>query len=174
MVESEGTMRAADRVLPYLSRLRPRGDHRWTALCPAHEDKTPSLTIREAADRILIRCWAGCTAEEITAAFGLTTAALFDTASERRRNPVADHRRLAAEGLEMWRQKERQRCAEDLRMRDTIIGEIEHAVQDGLLTEDEAIASLSYEYDGYSELEYRFERLLTGTVIDALEVYRDG
>lgn len=38
----------------------------WNARCPAHDDKSPSLSICEGEEaRILLRCWAGCTAQEI-------------------------------------------------------------------------------------------------------------
>jgi len=30
------------------------------ALCPAHDDRNPSLSIQLADDRILIHCFAGC------------------------------------------------------------------------------------------------------------------
>jgi DNA primase len=33
----------------------------WVALCPAHADKSPSLSIRLADDgKILLHCFAGC------------------------------------------------------------------------------------------------------------------
>jgi putative DNA primase/helicase len=33
----------------------------WTARCPAHDDRTPSLSIRDAEDnKVLVRCHAGC------------------------------------------------------------------------------------------------------------------
>ncbi len=32
----------------------------WLARCPAHEDHTPSLGLRDAAGRVLVRCYAGC------------------------------------------------------------------------------------------------------------------
>src|SRR6266478_3022948 len=41
----------------------------WVALCPAHEDKKPSLSIKEAADgKALLRCFAGCELDAICAA----------------------------------------------------------------------------------------------------------
>jgi len=44
----------------------------WSARCPAHEDRRPSLSIDEGDDgRALVRCHAGCTAEAIVAALGL-------------------------------------------------------------------------------------------------------
>ena len=50
----------------------------WKACCPAHEDRSPSLSISEGDDgRILIRCHAGCTTEQVVAAMGLSLADLF-------------------------------------------------------------------------------------------------
>lgn len=41
----------------------------WTARCPAHDDRTPSLSIRDAADnKVLVRCHAGCKQERVIAA----------------------------------------------------------------------------------------------------------
>ena len=45
----------------------------WTAQCPAHDDHSPSLAINEGDDaRALVKCFAGCTAESIVDAMGLT------------------------------------------------------------------------------------------------------
>jgi putative DNA primase/helicase len=41
----------------------------WTAHCPAHHDRTPSLSIRDADDnKVLVRCHAGCDQERVIAA----------------------------------------------------------------------------------------------------------
>ena len=32
----------------------------WVARCPAHDDREPSLSIREADGKVLVRCHAGC------------------------------------------------------------------------------------------------------------------
>lgn len=51
-------------VTEVLSLLRGVEEHDgyWTALCPAHEDKTASLSVTEAADgKVLLKCHAGCT-----------------------------------------------------------------------------------------------------------------
>jgi hypothetical protein len=58
---------------------RPRGpEHRFTALCPAHDDHTPSLSVREGADgRVLVHCFAGCEPERIVATLGLGMRDLF-------------------------------------------------------------------------------------------------
>ena len=40
----------------------------WTARCPAHDDRTPSLSIRDADNgKVLIRCHAGCDQEQVIA-----------------------------------------------------------------------------------------------------------
>jgi putative DNA primase/helicase len=45
--------------------------------CPAHDDKTASLSISEGRDGLLLKCHAGCTFDAITAALGVKTAELF-------------------------------------------------------------------------------------------------
>jgi putative DNA primase/helicase len=40
----------------------------WMARCPAHDDRTPSLSIREADGKVLVRCHAGCEQEQVIAA----------------------------------------------------------------------------------------------------------
>jgi hypothetical protein len=48
------------------------------ARCPAHEDRRPSLSIRECDDgKVLINCLAGCGATEVLNACGLDYDALF-------------------------------------------------------------------------------------------------
>ena len=48
----------------------------WT--CPAHDDQTPSLSVREGEDGVLIKCHTGCKTEDVVKALGLTMADLFD------------------------------------------------------------------------------------------------
>lgn len=51
---------------------------RWTACCPAHGDKSPSLAITMLDDgRILLKCFAGCSAYEIVSAVGMDMTDLF-------------------------------------------------------------------------------------------------
>lgn len=40
------------------------------ALCPAHSDQTPSLTLRQGDRGILVTCFAGCTREDILRELG--------------------------------------------------------------------------------------------------------
>ena len=51
---------------------------RWIACCPAHVDRSPSLAITETDDgRILLKCFAGCSAYEIVKAVEMDLTDLF-------------------------------------------------------------------------------------------------
>jgi hypothetical protein len=69
--------------------LVPRGpDHKYTARCPAHQDRSPSLSVSEGRDgQALVHCFAGCTAEDVVGALGLELRDLFP-ADTRRRPPL--------------------------------------------------------------------------------------
>lgn len=75
-------MSAADVLLERLERVRAIGDGRWAASCPtefhARGDRSAGLGIRQADDRVLIHCPAGCSAAEIVAAVGLSLGDLFE------------------------------------------------------------------------------------------------
>ncbi len=95
----------ADILLSHLDRVRRTGPDRWNACCPAHDDKGPSLAIRETDDgRVLVHCFAGCSVHEVIGAVGLDLSALFPqresskhfVKSERRPFPAADVLRCIA------------------------------------------------------------------------------
>jgi hypothetical protein len=68
----------ASALLSKLDGVRRTGENRWLARCPAHDDKHPSLAIRQLADgRVLIHDFAGCAANEVLEAVGLDFDALF-------------------------------------------------------------------------------------------------
>lgn len=68
-----------------LEKARRTSRDSWLACCPAHKDRTPSLTVRALDDgRILVHCFAGCGAADVMAAIGLETADLFPA-------PLAEH-----------------------------------------------------------------------------------
>lgn len=53
-------------------------DGQYKAVCPAHSDKTPSLSVSVGNDgKILLKCFAGCSTENIVAAMGLEMKDLF-------------------------------------------------------------------------------------------------
>jgi hypothetical protein len=41
----------------------------WMARCPAHDDRTPSLSIKEADGLVLVHCHAGCSQQAVIAAW---------------------------------------------------------------------------------------------------------
>lgn len=45
-----------------------RSGRGWIARCPAHDDHSPSLSIRDAANKILVNCRAGCSQTDVIAA----------------------------------------------------------------------------------------------------------
>jgi len=46
----------------------------YKASCPAHDDKTPSLSITEKSDKVLFHCHAGCSQQAVMAALNMTAA----------------------------------------------------------------------------------------------------
>ena len=79
-------MSPADRVLGTLTGVRRTGPGRWSAICPAHADRRPSLSIRELDDgRLLLHCFAGCDVDGVVSALGLQLADL--CLSRRDRSP---------------------------------------------------------------------------------------
>lgn len=72
-----------EELLGKLHGVRKTGQSRWMALCCAHTDKNPSLSISEGVGgQILIKCFAGCSIEKIAGAVGLDVGDLFPESLE--------------------------------------------------------------------------------------------
>lgn len=68
---------------------KPSGDG-WTCRCPAHEDRSPSLTISVGENGgALLFCHAGCSTESVVASLGMTLAGLMPADSHRNGAPKA-------------------------------------------------------------------------------------
>lgn len=67
----------ADRILAKLDLVREIRPGRWLARCPAHDDQSPSLSVREADGKMLVYCFAQCSVHDVLAAVGLEPADLF-------------------------------------------------------------------------------------------------
>jgi hypothetical protein len=66
------------RALAALLQARRTGPGKWQARCPAHQDDSPSLSLREGTDgRVLVHCFAGCALDSILAALNLRRSDLF-------------------------------------------------------------------------------------------------
>lgn len=78
------------KFLPLLDGVRQRGA-RWSARCPAHGDKSPSLSVSEGERGILLRCFAGCELREICDALGIQQKDLFfDTPAPHGHRPIPE------------------------------------------------------------------------------------
>lgn len=49
----------------------------YMAKCPAHDDRTPSLSIRSEKGKTLIHCFAGCETKNVLKAIGLDLKDLY-------------------------------------------------------------------------------------------------
>lgn len=78
-----------DRVLDALRdngfRVVGAGRDRWSAQCPAHDDRRPSLSVAVVDDRVLLHCHAGCALPEVLDALGLEPRDLFSDNGSRAR-----------------------------------------------------------------------------------------
>lgn len=81
-------MTPLERMLGSLQKVKGKNGS-WTACCPAHNDKGPSLAVRETPDgRILLHCFAGCEVSNIVGALGMDMTDLFPPNEKRRDYPV--------------------------------------------------------------------------------------
>lgn len=92
-----------DTILAQLSKVRQRQPGQWSACCPAHDDKGPSLSVRENPDgSVLLHCFAGCPVSDVVAALGLELSDLFPPRQLTGREPKRQPRLLShAQALEL-------------------------------------------------------------------------
>lgn len=89
-------MTPVERLLSRLEGVREVGPFRWVGLCPAHQDRIPSLSVRAAGDCVLVHCFAGCEVHDILTAVGLTLRDLFERPLGHHRPPLRDRRHVHA------------------------------------------------------------------------------
>ena len=65
---------ALNTLLSSLEKVQSIGNNRYKALCPAHDDRSPSLAIKDKSDRVLLHCFSGCETKDVLGAIGLTFA----------------------------------------------------------------------------------------------------
>ena len=51
--------------LSTLHKFKSIGKDRYVACCPAHDDKSPSLSLTDFGDKVLFHCFAGCSQTEV-------------------------------------------------------------------------------------------------------------
>lgn len=86
-------------LLNRLDGVKQTGPYRWLARCPAHDDRHPSLSVRELpSGKVLVHCHSGCSFFDVIAAAGIDPVALIPESEridhrqrgERRPFPAAD------------------------------------------------------------------------------------
>ncbi len=83
-----------ERVLSQLQHVR-KALQGWTACCPAHDDRHPSLSVSLGKEgQVLLHCHAGCSVENIVEALNLTMSDLFPPSSSR-------HSRAPRQGISL-------------------------------------------------------------------------
>ena len=80
---------------------------RWTPAgglcrCPAHADHSPSLSVRQGRCRLLLHCFAGCTAEDILAALARERLLVPGAAAAAAVSPASAARDLSQAALRVW------------------------------------------------------------------------
>jgi hypothetical protein len=87
-----------------------RSGNGWVARCPAHEDRSPSLSIGRGRDgRTLLHCFAGCSIEDICAALRIRVGDLFMGPPPKPQPPILRAaQRVASEGLRHHRRAVRE------------------------------------------------------------------
>jgi hypothetical protein len=99
-IKATDTKVPTDCVLQRLENVRQTGAGRWVARCPAHDDRSPSLSIRELDDGVvLLHDFGGCNALSVVQAIGLEFADLFPTRRIWRIDPLKRPRLSATDAL---------------------------------------------------------------------------
>jgi hypothetical protein len=73
-----------DELLARLDKVKSTGNRKWTACCPVHGDKNPSMSIKEESDgKVLCYCFAcGAKGVDVVGAIGLPVSVLFSEESK--------------------------------------------------------------------------------------------
>ena len=138
-------------VLQRLEGVRPRGAGKWSARCPAHEDKSPSLSIAEGNDgRILLHDFAGCSPLNIVAALNLGLKDLFtDLPAPHGNRPIPKPVKIDRIALGFHSDL----AALDLRLRAERIIEVAKGLDVTNLSQDELDRALNVVAKAHAEIE---------------------
>lgn len=69
---------AIESFLNQLQKVKRRGHGKWSACCPVHNDRTPSLTISDDNGMVLIHCFGcGASGNDVARALGVDISELF-------------------------------------------------------------------------------------------------
>ena len=112
----------APELLTRLDGVRSRGTGKWSARCPGHEDKSPSLSITEGDKGLLLKCWAGCELTAITRKLGVEIKDLFyDGLSDPRQRREVLQRRAKEQAAQRAEDKAMGRKADLLKQAEYLV-----------------------------------------------------
>lgn len=78
IIQSRPIELVLDRLRDFDPKLKSTGPDKWLCRCPAHGDKSPSLSIKETDEgNVLFYCFAGCSFTSIIDALGFEASDLF-------------------------------------------------------------------------------------------------
>jgi hypothetical protein len=83
-----------DEILSKLKGVK-RSNDGFVAKCPAHDDRTGSLSVGAGRGKVLMHCFAGCTAPNVVKALGLEWRDMFDT----KPHPASPPRIVSQDGV---------------------------------------------------------------------------
>ena len=93
-------MSQLENLLSRLTKVKGRAGN-FVACCPAHEDKTPSLAVKEQDGKIILHCFAGCAVDDICGAVGMSLSDLFPPNETRYDRPAPKVRFFATDLLKV-------------------------------------------------------------------------
>jgi hypothetical protein len=68
----EGVAMSVDKLLNNLKKVQRKANNAWMACCPAHDDRSPSLSIKDTGDgKLVLKCFAGCETIDVLGAICL-------------------------------------------------------------------------------------------------------
>lgn len=89
-------MKSVSEFLELLSGVKSTGKDRWMALCPAHNDREPSLSVKALPDKILVSCQAGCHINAVLAALKIEMSDLFFASSKAKTSTLGEPKEIVA------------------------------------------------------------------------------
>ena len=136
--------------------------HSGMCACPAHEDSSPSLSVKFTEGKVLIHCFAGCQLQEVLDAAGLGMPDLFD---DKAPHFTKKPKLVMRQKVTGWRGAELTRVCNELRERESAIATAEDPPD---------WYALEKAYQGKTELEYRHRRLNSKSYPSWEELWREG
>lgn len=128
---------SAATLLSRLDGVRKTGNG-WHARCPAHEDRSPSLSVAEGdGGRVLVHCFAGCPVGDVLAAVGLSLTDLFAERIEDRSPMARAQRRDAARAGDLAA------AVAVLGAEAAVVEAAAHAIADGALLDTDDLRRLA-------------------------------